>query len=258
MSFETELGELDVGLLGTVPSQTTEFDRRSLLALHLACREVLGRFAWLEIGSHLGGSLQALVRDPACRRIDSIDPRPPAQDDERGERYDYPGNSTARMLELLRALPGADLDKLHAHDAAAPDLDPEALPPPAVCFIDGEHTDRSAAADAAFCRRVLRDEGLIVFHDTGIVYRAVRRFVDAVRGEGLPVELAYLPDSLFCVELGAPRLLDHPAVVRQRLEAHWGVLWLLQSNDRFRSALDRPLPRLLRRGGLLRVPDEPG
>src|SRR5687767_2958326 len=200
--FDSRLESLDPSLLAVIPSQTTEFDRASLLALHLACRQVDGDFGWLEIGSHLGGSLQALVQDPACTGIDSIDPRPLAQDDQRGERFAYPENSTQRMLELLGALPDADLSKLRTHDVAVRDLAPDSLPRPALCFIDGEHTDRAAAEDAAFCRRVLRDEGAIVFHDTGIVYRAVRRFVDGLRAEGVPLQLAYLPDSLFCVELG--------------------------------------------------------
>lgn len=255
-SLESRLAQLDVGLLAAIPSQTTEFDRISLLALHAACRQVHGRFGWLEIGSHLGGSLQTVVRDPACTRIDSIDPRPPAQDDERGERYAYPGNSTARMLELLGQLPGADLAKLHTHDVGTAELDPEELPRPAICFVDGEHTDRAAMADAHFCRRVLRDEGLIVFHDVGVVYRAVRDFVERVRAELPSVQLAFLPDSLFAVELGEPRLLDRDIVVGRRLDAHWGALWLLHSNDRFRSALDGRLPRFLRRRGWLRIPGE--
>ena len=100
---------------------------------------------------------------------------------------------------------------------------------------------------------MLRDDGLIVFHDVGIVYRAVRTFVDGLRGEGVPTGLAYLPDSLFAVELGEPRLLADDAVEQQRLDAHWGVLWLLHSNDGFRRALDRPLLRALRRRGWLRV-----
>jgi hypothetical protein len=253
VSFSARLERLDVSLLEAIESQTTDFDRAGLLALHAACRRAYGTFRWLEIGSHLGGSLQALVRDPACERIDSIDPRPPAQDDERGERYAYPENSTQRMLDLLGALEDADLSKLHTHEADTADLQPDAFAQPHVCFVDGEHTDRAASKDAAFCRAVLRDEGLIVFHDVGIVYRAVRRFVDGLRAEGVTVGLAYLPDSLFAVELGTPRLLGDEAVVRQRLEAHWGALWLLDSNDRFRRALDRPVLRALRRRGWLRV-----
>lgn len=255
-SIDRRLESLDLDLLSAIPSETTEFDRLSLLALHLACRDVHGTFGWLEIGSHLGGSLQALIRDPSCVRLDSIDPRPPAQDDERGERYAYPDNSTRRMLELLGALPDADLAKLHTHETGTDGLDPAALPPPALCFIDGEHTDQAATDDAAFCRRVLRDEGVIVFHDVGIVYRAVRHFVEEVRSELSSVQLAFLADSLFAVELGEPRLLHHDALVRMRLEAHWGVLWLLHSNDRFRTALEGRMARFLRRRGWLRLPEE--
>ena len=129
-SFEERLEALELSLLESIESQTTEFDRRSLLALHLACRRAYGRFAWLEIGSHLGGSLQTLVCDPACARIDSIDPRPPAQDDERGERYAYPENTTARMLDLLGTLEGADLDKVTIHESGTEQLDAAALPKP--------------------------------------------------------------------------------------------------------------------------------
>lgn len=256
--IESRVESLDIDLLSAIPAQMTEFDRASVLALHAACRRVHGSFGWLEIGSHLGGSLQALIRDPACVRIDSIDPRPASQADERGERYDYPENSTQRMVAGLAALDGADVGKLHTHECTAQELDPEELPRPAVCLIDGEHTDRAAAADAAFCRSVLRDEGVIVFHDVGIVYRAVRRFVEEVRGELGSVQLAFLPDSLFAVELGEPRLLHQDVVLRQRLEAHWGALWLLRSNDRFRAALEGGPARLLRRLGLLRMPAEDG
>src|SRR5919204_195605 len=106
--FEDALRALDTSLFEHVRSQTTELDRISLLALHNACREVHGRFAYLEIGSHLGGSLQVLVADQRCTSITSIDSRPESAPDVRGVSS-YPGNATARMLERLAAVPGADL-----------------------------------------------------------------------------------------------------------------------------------------------------
>ena len=51
--------------------------------LHAAVAE-RGPFRYLEIGSHLGGSLQALVADPRCMEIVSIDTRPDSQPDDRG------------------------------------------------------------------------------------------------------------------------------------------------------------------------------
>lgn len=79
---------LDISLFESIGSQTSPGDRRSLLALHRACRETYGAFAYLEIGSHLGGSLQALIADPCCTAITSIDPRPASQPDARGDVFD--------------------------------------------------------------------------------------------------------------------------------------------------------------------------
>ena len=94
-----------------IPSQTKTGDRASLLALQEGVATVFGAFEYLEIGSHLGGSLQAAVRDPRVERIVSIDLRPEATPDERGKRIPYAGNSTQRMLDNLAALPGADLER---------------------------------------------------------------------------------------------------------------------------------------------------
>src|SRR4051812_45634366 len=117
MGFEAALESLDTALLRKIRSQTTYEDKRSLLALHLACRRTLGSFRWLEIGSHLGGSLQALIRDPACVAIESIDSRPERLSDERIATVAYPENSTQRMVQLLRELPEADVEKLRTYEA---------------------------------------------------------------------------------------------------------------------------------------------
>ena len=249
--FESQINELDIGLLEEVESQTSADDKRSLLALHLGCRRVYRQFHWLEIGSHLGGSLQALVRDPACVRIDSIDPRPELLGDERLSPQRYPENSTERMVELLGRLPEADLDKLHTYEAGTPELHGSDFPPAHVCFIDGEHTDDACAQDARFCREAIRGKGLILFHDIGIIYRAVAAFAQQLSSEGVDYDVAYLPDSLFAIELGNGTLLEDPAVVGRRLEAGQGVLWLLRSNDRYRALLQARRARTLRRLGLL-------
>ena len=251
LSFASRLDVLDISLLGDIESQTTDDDKRSLLALHAACRRAHGEFRWLEIGSHLGGSLQALVRDPACVRIDSIDPRPEVLADERMEAVLYPDNSTERMLELLGALPGADVEKIYTHEAATPDLKPSEFSRPHACFIDGEHTDEACAADAQFCQETIRGSGLIVFHDVGLIYRAANAFVDGLSKAGTPHTVAYLPSSVLAVEIGAGVVLDDPAVVGRRLAAADGVLWLLRGTDRYRALLGARRARLLRKLGLL-------
>jgi hypothetical protein len=256
VSFEERLESLDVELLGTIHTGLAAEDRRSLLALHLACRRTNPEFRWLEIGSHLGGSLQALVRDPGCTNIDSIDSRPEQIPDERIATVTYPGNSTARMLRLLSDLPDADLRKVRTHDIGTEQLDPQAFEPPHVCFIDAEHTDEACARDAEFCRDVLREDGVIAFHDIWIVYRAVAAFVETLGVAGTPHRLAYLPDSIFAVELGRGKLLGDPAIIGRQLLTGAGMLWNLCMNDRYRAVLKGRRARLLRRLGLLRV-DEP-
>jgi hypothetical protein len=163
---------LDVGLLDAIESQTSTADRRSLLALHGTMLTMLGTFRYLEIGSHLGGSLRALVAEPGCTHITSIDPRPLVQPDERpeiGYRWEYADNSTERMLALLGAVPGADLGKVTTIELSTEDIDPGSLPHrPDLCFIDGEHTNRAALRDAGFCLAAVGDRGVIAFHDAWV------------------------------------------------------------------------------------------
>lgn len=256
MSFAESLEALDPELLAPIESETSPGDRRSLLALHLACRRRHLSFCWLEIGSHLGGSLQALVRDPACEAIESIDPRPEQIADERLGAISYPDNSTARMLELLEALPGADASKVRTHEVGTEALDPESVQRPHVCFVDGEHTDEACARDAAFCLAALKESGVVVFHDIGVIYRAVNAFVETLRARGIPHSLAYLPDSVFAIEIGPRDVLADPAVTGRQLDGGRGVLSMLKQNDRYRALLKGRRARLLRRLRILPA-DEP-
>jgi hypothetical protein len=211
---QAALAALDTRLFGHIRSQTSERDRLSLLALHHACHEVHGRFTYLEIGSHLGGSLQVLVADPSCVSIGSIDSRPESAPDVRGVSS-YPGNTTERMLARLAAVPGADISKVSVIEAETVAIDPEELTAPQLCLIDGEHTHDAALADARFCRRVVREQGAIVFHDRRLVRSAIECFL-AELGQ-LPHEGYALLGSVYVIELGPTRLL--PAV-RAALEGH--------------------------------------
>src|SRR5947208_3078561 len=109
---EIKLSLLDVSLFDTIPSQTNVNERRGLLALQKAVGEKLGSYVYLEIGSHLGGSIQPHLVDARCRKIFSIDNRPVQQPDDRGVPCDYPDNSTARMLDLLRRIDAAQIGKI--------------------------------------------------------------------------------------------------------------------------------------------------
>ncbi len=195
----------DLSAFAHIGSQTFDGDRRSLLALReLAAAD--GGFAYLEIGSHLGGSLQPFVVDPRCTAIISIDSRPPSQPDNRlpaGEHFHYEGNTTDRMLSLLAAIPGADLRKLTTIEAGTQAIDPASLGvEPALCFIDGEHTDMAVIRDALFCAAAA-PRSMIAFHDRGVVGRAINAFIRVSGGYGYP-----LPDDIFVVDLGGRRRMD--------------------------------------------------
>lgn len=84
-SLADRIEALDETLFDGVEAQMIYRDKRALLALHGAMAARRTPFAYLEIGSYRGGSLQVLVRDPRCDCVMSIDPRTgQTPDDARG------------------------------------------------------------------------------------------------------------------------------------------------------------------------------
>ena len=226
-AFEGRLRSLDTTLMSAIYPPGARGDAASLLALHAACRDRYPTFAYLEIGSHLGASLQSFVADPRCTEITSIDPRPESQPDDRiGTAY-YSGNSTERMLEDLRQVPGADLDKLRTLEASSENLSrADVQGSPALCFIDGEHTHAAALRDARFCRQVMGDAGAIVFHDRRIVCSAIADFIKDLASGGASYVAYPLTSEHFVVELGEATLLRSPVVRGRRLRLR-RFLWKL-------------------------------
>jgi hypothetical protein len=246
-----QVSALDLDLFSHIESQTSDADRRALLAVHDAVASRRGSFSYLEIGSHLGGSLQAVIADPRCSRVVSLDPRPAWQPDDRPwlDGWAYPDNSTDRMLTLLQGVPGADLSKLHTIEKSTEDVDPTQVQKPDFCFIDGEHTYRATLRDARFCRSAMRGAGVIAFHDLTIIEGAI---LDFLRETPRPHRgYAAVGDKVFIVELGGtPTLLTHPQVRSQMNRPRrdslmlrpGGVLidtWLLRADIRSRASPDR-------------------
>ena len=242
--FEDRIAVLDLRLFDYVPSQTTSADRRSLLAIQRGLRQQVEGFGYLEIGSHYGGSLQAVVADPCCDRIISVDPRPKFQADERGRLFPYPDNSTQRMLELLRGVPGAQVDKIKTIEAGTDTLNKTDIAiPPDVCFVDGEHTDRAVVRDARFCLSVVHPDGCVAFHDANIVYRGLLTVVDELQQSARSFRAYVLPDSVFVIELGNCRLHQSAEIQALLLDNHQGYLWSLMANNHYRELAKRPLVR---------------
>jgi hypothetical protein len=245
---------LDPGLFNYIPSQTTLNDKRALLALQAANRQrAAGKFVYLEIGSHLGGSLQSLVVDPACTEILSIDPRPQVWADERGRDRVFCGNSSARMLELLGNIPNAEPSKINTFEADTQSLDPALITSqPDYCFIDGEHTDAAALRDAKFCLKVMNPNGCIAFHDANIVYRGIDAFLKELMDLGRTFYPYVLPDSIFVIDLGISKTAGEESIKSLLAVNYQAYLFGLKSNEWYRAVLNKPLFRALRRTRLVR------
>jgi hypothetical protein len=198
--FEDRIASLDVSLFSAIPSQSSEGDRRSLLATQASVRTAVDRYVYLEIGSHLGGSIQPHLLDPKCIKIYSIDKRPSSQPDERGGLFDYPGNSTERMLSLLTAIDSTGVQKVECFDSDSRSTPTSRLKlRPNLCFIDGEHTPSAVVADFEFCLSVCAPGATIAFHDADIVFRGLRSAIATLNELRRPFTAHRLSDAVYVI-----------------------------------------------------------
>lgn len=237
--FENAIRELDLRLFEKIPSQSTDHDKRSLLACQLAMRELAGEYNYLEIGSYIGGSIQAHLLDPKCRRIYSIDKRPFSQPDARGFDFVYQNNSTARMMETLTNV-SKDLSKIVTIDGDAKTIDPGSIADKIqLCFIDGEHTDEAVVSDFNFCLKVLDDSGAIVFHDAQITYNGIAECIKNLDANNIPFNAYVLPHVVFVIEIGEFPVHKNAAIAAMLRENYHSYLFALQNNDHYRRFANR-------------------
>jgi len=254
--FDDQVKAGDLRLFAAIPAQLSDEDKRSLLAIQAVLRE-RQEYAYLEIGSYLGGSLQPHVVDPRCHTIYSIDPRPTSAPDERGTPFTYSNNSTARMLALLEQFHGPTT-KVRCFDADAREVDRSKIDvAPTLCFIDGEHTNSACFSDFQFCMAVAARPSVIVFHDAVLVYQALRQCLQYVEQHGLRHHAYILPDVVGVIELGEMGLFRE-AAIEERLAktmlsyAHALEKWqgILREQLSFRKQLGRIMRRIAWRTGL--------
>ncbi len=232
--FEKAIGQLDLGLFEKINSQSTDHDKRSLLAIELAVRELSPDYTYLEIGSHLGGSIQPHLLDPKCRRIYSLDKRPLSQPDARGYDWIYQNNSTARMIEMLQTVV-ADTSKISTIDGDTKIIDPGDIKDKIdLCFIDGEHTDAAVVSDFKFCLSVLRDSGAIIFHDAQITYNGIAACISLLEENNLNFRAYALPHILFVIEIGDFPLHKHEIIAERLRDNYQSYLYSLKDNDHYR------------------------
>ena len=244
--FEASILALDLGLFEKIESQSTDEDKRSLLACQLAVRELRPKYNYLEVGSYLGGSIQPYLRDPKCQRIFSIDKRPKVQPDARGVSYTYLNNSTARMLERLAAV--ATVDKITTMDGSTHDLDPSAVGTTIdLCFIDGEHTDEAVLQDFRFCLQILAEDGAIMFHDASITYNGIDDCLRLLSERGRKYRAYCLPNEVFVIEIGDFPLHRHASISDRLTNNYDSYIYSLKANDYYRQFANKVPFRLYRR-----------
>ena len=198
------ISKRDVRLFNEIKSQTGPEDKKSLLLLQNFARKSKNPYVYLEIGSHLGGSIQPHLVDPKCIKIYSVDKRPIIQPDAfHKSGCEYPGNSTQRMLNNLEKVSKEGMLKIECFDCDASEIKPELISPkPDFCFIDGEHTNRAVVSDFTFCKSALNNDGIIAFHDSERTSDAINNIIAELKEEKIRFESHYIPNTIFFIKFG--------------------------------------------------------
>lgn len=228
--FEARLAARDLALF-TVKSQTKPEDKTSLLAVQALVRSERPGYRYLEVGSHLGGTLTPHLTDRRCSAAVSIDARPSSQPDIRARDYDYPDNSSARMIELIReSAPDADLRKLVVFDSDAADVRDVGASVDLV-FIDGEHTVTAVFRDFLNTWRWAAPSAVVAFHDSNLIFDGLQNIEALLASQGVGFDAFFLPLNVFVLATGdfrapareqlSPLAYDRAAFLNASQQALW-------------------------------------
>ena len=129
-------------------------------------------YSYLEVGVYQGRSLPfQLIRD-SCTRVMAVDLFPETYKDERHfDHTDQPNWEKVYKFLKSRNVPIDVLEHFHG--------DIKDLPVNGtydIAFIDAEHTNEAAFRDALNVMKHMTRNGVIIFHDTTLVYGAIDCF----------------------------------------------------------------------------------
>jgi hypothetical protein len=221
-----KLRDLDVSIF-SVPSETTAGDKKTLLIIQDIIRHFQPNYIYLEIGSHLGGTLVPHLVDPLCRHVYSIDKRPPSVPDERGVVFDYPGNSTQRMLDTLKqhVSPSAFV-KLQTLDADISDLNKNQIQMEVdFIFIDAEHTNVAVFRDFLSSLQFAKQSFLAAFHDANLLSDGIQNIETFLEYSGIPFKSYFLPDVVYAIAARDMVRLADQALQRLRVDRKKFIEW---------------------------------
>jgi len=108
------------------------------------------------------------------------------------------------MLENLTKVSPENISKITCFDDDASNISQEHFSPrPDICFIDGEHTNKAVLSDFLFCQSIINPSGIIVFHDSNIIFSALTEIIHKHLLEQSKKFSAYnLPIAIFVIEPG--------------------------------------------------------
>ena len=203
--------------LFTILTAMSPNDRETFLELQNVIGGLYPGYCYLEVGSDLGGSLIAPLLDSRCGHLASVDLRPDSQPDERGRHFDFPDNSTARMVQLLtdQGVSEQALSRLRTFDADLAEIPFWRIGMRArLAFIDAEHTNQAAFRDWLNVSRFMEQDGIVAFHDANLIFDGLENVQAMLRHQGVHFSAYYLPDTMFIVATGqaaeeASRALRH-------------------------------------------------
>lgn len=244
-----KVDQLDLSLFDHIISQTTIGCRRSLLAVQRATARRFGNYTYLEIGSYLGGSLQPHVIDERCSRIYSIDLRPAETPDNAydGRIVTYYATSEQKMLDNLGNIEGAEISKIVCFQCNASDVDNAQFnSPPHIAFLDGEHTNPATMNDFNKCLEVIHPSGAILFHDYGLIHRAVGNAMSQLRSESRSFTPIKLEGSVFGIFFDR-ETVDDDLFLSGMARTYWANLFRFNMKKRLSKVLPRPAIRALAR-----------
>jgi Methyltransferase domain len=202
-AFDKKIAAGDISLF-KIETQSTGKDQRSFLAIQNFIRNNFQQYTYLEVGSHLGGSLFPYLLDSRCNSVISVDPRPPVLPDERGD-ISYTGNSTQRMIDSIVAAGGSKLiAKLTTieSDVSSVSAD-QAGSNVRVSLIDAVHTNDAVFRDFLTVYHLANKDSLIAFHDSILIADACRNVEALLKYLKVPHRAFYLSDQVFLVALGS-------------------------------------------------------
>ena len=137
----------------------------------------------LEIGCRDGRTARVLLHNvSALQRYIGVDvpmEYVPALAHQRAEMVGNPGN-------LATADPRFELV---IRERGSLDLGPQDLPVVDAAFIDGDHSEKAVAYDSALARAVVRQGGVIIWHDAFNGAVEVVRVLDRLCDEGWPIKV---------------------------------------------------------------------